>query len=285
MAYDIEIICDKPTRVGEGPLWDAATNRLYYIDIHTNLIRSLDWETGKTVDTILPQQVGCIVQTTNNELVAALEDGIYFVGENGAIRSVCPETKFEGCQFNDGKVGPNGCFYVGTKDKVNSLGAFYKIGSDAVPHKLFGNVGISNGLGWSPDCRTLYYCDSPRKTLEAFTFDPKTGDVSDRRTICRVPFEEGIFDGLTVDAAGNIWAAIWGSSCIVKINPHTGELLETIRFPVSQVSCCAFAGENLDELIVTSASFQTDPEVEPYAGYLFRIKVDTPGGPVWKFKI
>ena len=268
--------------VGEGPLWDEKRRILYTIDIRGKCIRGLEWDTGKHVQYDYPQEIGCIALTEDGALLAAMTEGIYIAERDGSLKPVCVPKTLKGRRFNDGKVGPDGRFYVGTTDYQHK-GAFYRLDPDGRLTELFDEVGCSNGLAWSKDGRTLYYCDSPTKLLEAFDFDAASGTLSNRRTVMELPCETGEFDGMTIDEADHIWAAVWGAGSVLCIDPESRRVLKQIHFPVSKPSCCSFAGEGLKTLVVTSAAFQTDPAAEPEAGHTFAMKVSVPGLPTYRF--
>ncbi len=272
-----------PLVVGEGPVWDERKGLLYTIDIRGKCIRMWDSATGTHSQVNYGQEIGCIVLTEEGKLLAAMEDGIYLAHEDGTVTPVCVPERLKGRRFNDGKVGPDGRFYVGTTD-YNQEGAFYRLDEDGKLTELFDQVGCSNGMAWSRDEKTLYYCDSPSKKLEAFDFDGRTGELFNRRTIMGLPCEYGEFDGMTIDAEDNLWIAMWGSSSIFHIDPEKGRVLEQVIFPVSRVSCCGFAGEELNTLIITTAAYQAEFSSEPEAGFTYAMKTTVPGRISWRYR-
>lgn len=282
MEQKWKIIDSRNSIVGESPVWDERRNRLHTIDIRGKCIRTMDWNTGVITQTDLPQQVGCIALTEDGQLLAAMEDGVYLAGENGAVQKVSGEVQIFGRRFNDGKVGPDGRFYVGTTD-VKGEGAFYRMDHDGSMTMLFDHVGVSNGLVWSADGKTMYYCDSNTKLIEAFDFCGETGTLSNRRTVLEMPFETGIFDGMTIDAEDKLWVAVWDGACVLRVDPAAQTILERIDLPVSRTACCAFAGEKLDELVITTAAYQK--EAEPYAGSTFVVKVPAAGMDGYRFRM
>ena len=282
MEYCWKIIDSRNSIVGESPIWDERTARLYTIDIQGKCIRTMDWNTGIITQIDLPQQVGCIALTEDGRLLAAMEDGIYLVEENSAVRKVSGEVQIFGRRFNDGKVGPDGRFYVGTTD-VKGEGAFYRMDHDGSMTLLFDHVGVSNGLAWSADGKTMYYCDSNTKRIEAFDFCCETGTLSNRRTVLEMPFETGIFDGMTIDAEDQLWVAVWDGACILRVDPDEQTILEQIDLPVSRTACCAFAGESLDQLVVTSAAYQR--KEEPLAGNTFVMPISATGLAGYRFQM
>ena len=263
-----KIIDKKNLIVGEGPIWDDVRERLYFIDFMGHEIRCHDLESGLTESITLDFDPGCIALTLDGDFVAAAEKDIRLVRMDGTCEVISKDFEFKGARFNDGKAGPDGRFYVGSKGKPGEA-AFYRMDHDGSMHMLFDGVGLSNGLGWNPDCTVMYYCDTRSKLLEAFDFDAENGSVSNRRTILPLPLEEGQFDGLTVDENGHVWVAVWNGYCLLRVDPEQGKVVEKIDFPAAKVSSCAFAGHDLDHLIVTTASYQTKLEEQPLAGCTF----------------
>jgi sugar lactone lactonase YvrE len=140
-------------------------------------------------------------------------------------------------------------------------------------------VHISNGIGWSPDGETMYYTDSPRQVIYAYDFEPGSGAISNRRVFVRTPESEGVPDGLAVDSEGCVWSARWDGWRVTRYDPE-GQVEREIRLPVARPTSCAFGGENLDELFVTSAWIDVDEQArreQPHAGDLFRIRTGVRG--------
>lgn len=280
----VRVIDHKPLIVGECPLWDDRRGLLYTIDIRGKIVRCLDWAENRHSQRGYAQEIGCIALTEEGGLLLAMTDGIYIDRGDGELTLFSKPKKMLGRRFNDGKVGPDGRFYVGTTD-YNGAGAFYRMDYDGTISLLFDRVGCSNGLDWSPDGRTMYYCDSPQKKLEAFDFDPRDGALSNRRTVMMLPTDCGEFDGVCVDSEGMLWAAVWGAGCVLKIDPIAGCVMDRLDFPVRRTSCTAFAGSKLDTLIVTSAAYQSENDGEELAGCTFAVQTDRVGQPVRRFKL
>ena len=157
----------------------------------------------------------------------------------------------------------------------------YRLDADHRLTKVLTDVTISNGLGWSPDQRTMYYIDSPTYRIDAFDYDVTSGAVSNRRRLVEIPRAWGLPDGMTVDEEGFLWVAFWGGSAVRRLAPD-GRVDATVRFPVTQVTSCAFGGPDLSELFVTSArSGLTDAALseQPLAGGLFRVRPGVRGLP------
>ncbi|MBE6584248.1 MAG: SMP-30/gluconolactonase/LRE family protein [Ruminococcaceae bacterium] len=271
MTYKPELLTDARCIVGEGPIWDNANGRLIMTDIQGKRMRTIRWSDGSIEDRILKEQTGFFLLTASGEVLGGAESGIYRISD-GAFERVNKPFVLEGTRFNDGKVGPDGRAYVGTFSRDSSA-AFYRMDADGMMEKLFGGVGNSNGLDWSPDGRTLYYNDTPTKRTDAFDFCD--GRLSHRREVFR--YEGGNPDGMTIDTDGNLWTAVWGSGEVLHIDPRRGKVIDKITLPVSQVACCAFAGKDMKTLVITTAAHGVHLRDEPLAGAVFAVRTEAEG--------
>lgn len=282
MFKDIEIFADRNCIVGEGPTYDEINKQLYTVDIRNNCYFVTDYNSGKVQKYDVPQQLGCLALCEDGDVILSMEDGIYFRDAEGKLTLAHKPTEIKGRRFNDGKVGPDGCYYVGTTDN-NKKGAFYRL-SNGILTEIFGDCGCSNGLDWTKDAKTLYYCDSREQKIESFDFSITQHSLSNRKTIMNIAEDFGSGDGMTIDEKGNLWLAVWGGYCVLNIEPSTGRVLKEIKLPVEKVSSCAFAGDDMKDLIITSAAFETSLDEQPYAGYTFRYRCDVPGCHINRYK-
>jgi len=212
-------------------------------------------------------------------MLLAMEDGIYRRSVDGTLTLAHQPVKIKGRRFNDGKVGPDGRFYLGTTDN-DGKGAFYCL-HDGRLDELFGGAWCANGLDWTADEKTMYYVDSPVRAIEMFDFHPGAEQPLTNRRTC---WDAGHLgpqnvqpDGMCIDSEGMLWTAFWGGWKALRINPRTGEVLDQVELPVERVSSCAFAGENMDQLIISTAAFQANMDEQPLAGCIFRVQADVPG--------
>jgi sugar lactone lactonase YvrE len=158
-------------------------------------------------------------------------------------------------------------------DQSPAAGALYRLDLDGRVALVVDDVTISNGLAWGLDGRTMYYIDTPTRRIDAFTFELSTGEVHDRRTVVRIPSDAGLPDGMTIDAEGGLWVALWGGAAVHRY--VDGRLDRVIELPVSQPTSCAFGGSDLTDLYVTSAReglSEGDLRDQPLAGALFRVR-------------
>jgi sugar lactone lactonase YvrE len=263
--------------LGESPLWDAATGRLLWLDILRSRLLSTDPATGATDVTELGRRASAIAFDDEGGLVAAAGREIVGLG-SGTILAALPENAAG--RFNDGKPDAEGRFWVGTADPEGEpRGAFYRFSAPGLKAAVEG-VRMSNGIGWSPEGRTMYYVDTGARRLDAFDFAMADGILGQRRTLVEFPAAH-LPDGLTVDADGRIWLAVWGSSSVFVIAP-SGKIERRIVLPTSRVSSCTFGGAQLRTLFVTTAQEGATPEelaADPLAGALFAFEPGVEGLP------
>jgi sugar lactone lactonase YvrE len=201
---------------------------------------------------------------------------------------VNPEPQLPGNRFNDGKCDPAGRFLAGTMDDAEeaATGSLHSLSPDGSIQTLLTGIRISNGLTWSPDGRTFYYIDTPTRQVSAFDYDLSSGAIADPRPAVVVPPELGWPDGMTSDAQGMLWVAMWGGAKLTRWDPATGQLLQSIPLPAFNVSSCAFGGPDLDEIYVTSARQGMSAAQlgqYPLSGGLFRLRPGLRGSATFAF--
>lgn len=282
MYKGLEVLCDALCIVGESPLWIPERNELAQVDIRGKRLRRIDMDTGKAQDIILEKMTAFISETFDGQLIGGAVDGIYLIDNDGSMRPVNNSYPIKGQRYNDGKPGPDGKLYMGTCSQ-NYSAAFYRMDENGVITELFDGVGNSNGIDWDNNLGALYYCDTPTNRVDVFDFSLSGGTLTNRRTVIdQLP--AGV-DGMAIDAAGNLWAALWGNSSVVCINPAEKKIIHRIDLPVRQPSCCVFAGNDLKDLIITSAAAGISIREEPLSGATFRVRVDVPGKQHNKYKL
>jgi sugar lactone lactonase YvrE len=281
-----QLVLDSRALLAEGPCWDHRNGILYWVDIIGMRVHAFHPESGVNRTIQLDQVVGAAVPRHSGGLVAALKHGFHLLDmETGDLKQIAdPEADLEHNRFNDGKCDAAGRFWAGTTsaDEIEPLGSLYCLEADYSVRKSVPGVIVSNGIGWSPDGKTMYYIDSPTKRIVAYDFEVDSGKMSQPRTVVVIPESGGLPDGMTVDAEGMLWVAHWGGWQISRWNPQTGQQLSAIALPVAQVSSCAFGGADLDELYITTAGVrQSEEELarQPHAGGIFRVKLPVPGTP------
>ena len=290
MTTDVAVRVDIRALVGEGPIWDAEEQVLYWIDILSNQLYVFDPATDENQSYDVGQHVGTVVPRASGGLMLAVYDGFASFdtgsGELAIINN--PEADRPGNRFNDGKCDPGGRFWAGTMAYQNqsTQGSLYRMDTDLSVHKMLGDIGISNGIIWSLDHKTMYYADTTANTVRAFDYDLDSGDISNERVIIRPTKEMGPPDGITIDAEDMLWVAHYGGGCVRRWHPESGQVLQTVELPARQITACAFGDKDLDTLYITSAAQQLDEAAlkqQPLAGSLFSVKPGVQGIESFKF--
>ncbi|WP_329547810.1 SMP-30/gluconolactonase/LRE family protein [Streptomyces sp. NBC_01356] len=245
----VEVAVREHATLGEGPTWDTAAQRLIWVDILGSRIHTYDPVTGRRTVMVTEQHVGAAKPRTDGGLVVNLRDGvgIYdFTGFRWLHRDVVP-----GRRGNDAAVAPDGSLWTGTMryDEAPGGGTLSRIAPDGTAATVLDDVAVSNGTGWSPDGRLMYYIDSPTRSIDVFDVDVDQLPVN-RRQLASV--DEGFPDGLTVDADGCVWVALWDGGAVRRYTPD-GQLDRVIELPVLRPTACAFGGADLTDLYITTA--------------------------------
>ena len=285
----LEIAARGDALVGEGPVWVSSERRLYWIDVKGQKIFCLDPLTGARHTWDCPQRIGAIAPRATGGFAAVLKSGLYLSdGEPEHWRPLAdPEAHLHGNRFNDGKCDARGRLWAGTMDddEQRVSGSLYRFDASGGWTKMRGDIHLSNGLGWSPDGGTFYFTDTLRRTILAFDFDTDDGELSRERTFVIVPDSDGYPDGLAVDTDGCVWSAHWGGSRLTRYAPD-GRIVETLNMPVPKPSSCAFGGDGLRELFITSASIglsEKERVQAPDSGSLFVLDAGVAGVLVMPF--
>ena len=280
----VELLYDSKATLGEGPVWDARAQTLFWVDILNKRIHA-----NADVIAKLDEYVGCIALRKRGGLILTKRLSFWTLGLDSASSTflAAPADESATNRFNDGKCDPRGRFLAGTMDmnEKDPTGSLYSFDGNTIT-KLLSNVTISNGMTWSPDGKTFYYIDTPTREVKAFDYDVDSGAIANPRAAVTIPASLGWPDGMTSDSQGNLWIAMWGGAQVTKWNPHTGQLLEQIPVPVIQPSSCVFGGKNMNELFITSARKDLDDEAlseYPLSGGVFRVETNVEGLPSFEF--
>jgi sugar lactone lactonase YvrE len=272
---NVQCVADVHAVLGEGPLWVAGEQALYWLDIKGRKIFRLD-EKGELSRWPTPFQVGSIASRSEGGFIAGTDQGIAEINlSTGRLQVLFnPEEELPHNRFNDGKVDRQGRFWAGTMDdrERGSAGTLYRIDPSLHWTVVDSHYGITNGPAFSPDGRLMYHSDTLRRVTYAFDLDTE-GNASNRRVFLQFGEADGHPDGMTVDSDGCLWIAFWGGWCVRRFSP-AGELRQTIKVPVEQPSSCAFGGPDLDRLYITSATKSLDERalaMQPKAGGLFMV--------------
>ena len=284
-VVEAEVVLDAHASVGEGPTWDERTKSLVWVDIMGGAVHVYDPASGQDHVVEVGQPVGAAALREAGGLVLALRDGVGLLDADlGNLQIVADvEAEVPTNRFNDGKCDAAGRFWAGTMatDEVTTgAGALYRVDPDYSVRRVLSGVTLSNGLDWSADNRRMYYIDSPTQGVDTFDFDLEQGTLGARRRLISIPADEGLPDGMTIDAEGGLWVALHGSGTVRRYLPD-GRLERVIRVPKARlVTCCAFGGPDLGDLYITSMRRGLSAEAlreQPLAGALFRCRPGVQG--------
>ncbi|TPI21090.1 SMP-30/gluconolactonase/LRE family protein [Mesorhizobium sp. B4-1-1] len=276
---------DLDLAIGESPVWDAGRNLLWFVDILAPCIYALDPETNGLTSYPMPCAVGSIGLASGGRLVAALRTGVHLFDPVSRTLEflVHPEPDMDMNRLNDGKVGPDGCFWVGSMhDSLprEPTGSLYRVTSTGECTRVVKGLKVSNGLAWSPDGNTLYHADSRGAYVQAYDFDPESGHLSGERRLATFTESDGLPDGAAMDVDGNYWVAGVTAGRITKFAPD-GRIADTFALPMSAPTMPCFGGGDLKTLFITS--LRTDRPGRYEMGTLISVEMDVAGTPTGVF--
>jgi xylono-1,5-lactonase len=269
----VDCVADVKAVLGEGPVWVAHEQALYWVDIKGRRLfrRTL---AGEISEWQTPLRVGSLAPRAAGGFVAGTERGFAWVDPDRDRYELFanPEPDRPTNRFNDGKLDRSGRFWAGSMDdsEKTAAGALYRLDAGRGPVRIDDDYKVTNGPAFSPDGRTMYHNDSARQIIYAFDVD-EAGAASNKRLFAQFGEGEGYPDGMTVDSEGCLWVAFWDGWCLRRFSP-AGERLAELKVPVQRPTSCAFGGPDLDRLFVTSARIGLDEaalENQPQAGGLF----------------
>lgn len=240
---DFELIADYNCVVGECPIWHPIENRVYWADIPRGRIFCHDPKTGQHRPIFEQGEVGGFTVQSDGTLLLFMDRGAIASLRDGNLDYVIREIVEErDTRFNDVIADPAGRVFCGTMPAPNHLGSLYRLDTDGAITQVLDGIGISNGMGFTPDAKQMYFTDSPTRNIYVFDYDVDTGELSNRRVFVNAEENDGIPDGMTVDAKGYVWSARWDGSSLVRYSPE-GEQVSRIWFPARKVSsttsiCC-----------------------------------------------
>lgn len=262
--------------LGEGPVWVARERALYWVDIHAPRIWRWQAATGDVRSWTPPWRITAMAPRVRGGFVGASEQGFVLIDlEDDRYEPVGnPEAHRPGNRFNDGKVDRDGCFWAGTMDDAEqeASGALYRLDPDLHWQQLDEGYGVTNGPAFSPDGSFLYHTDSAARIVYRFPLSG-SGILGAREPFLHFRQVDGHPDGMTTDAEGCLWIAFWDGACVRRFAPD-GAPLARIDLPVQRPTSCAFGGEALDTLFITSARIglpETELAAQPLAGALFAV--------------
>lgn len=274
--------------LGEGPRWDAETGRLLWVDIEAGALHVFDPASGADRAIALGARVGAAAPVRGGGVLVALADRLAIVDlADESVRTLAAIPHGSEMRLNDGACDPAGRFWVGSTalDFARGAASLYRYSGNGGLERIVPDVSISNGLGWTPDGRGMYYVDSLAYRVDLFDFEVATGAISGRRPFASIERGAGIPDGLAVDDDGGVWVALWGGGCVRRYSPG-GALDRVVAVPAEHVTACCFGGHDGRSLYVTTASIELSAEErrrQPLAGSVFVTDVGLSGPPAQHF--
>jgi len=290
-AWDCSLIVEAHSELTEGPMWDELSQTLYWVSILSNEVHGWRPDDGARSVRNVGERVGAVVSRQSGGLVIAVKSGFATLDPITGTQILLREVEVDRAdqRMNDGKCDPSGRFWAGTMgddQPVHGSGTLYRLDHDWSATPMVSGLTISNGLGWSPDGRTMYLVDTSPRCLFAFDYDSSSGHPSRQRVLLAFAESDGHPDGLCIDDEGCIWVAMWGSGRVNRYSP-TGSLIDHVQTPVTCPSSCAFGGADQGVLFITSSSLTLSPEEksqQPDAGGVFAADVGQRGMPATPFQ-
>lgn len=276
----MKILSDKRCVIGEGPIWNEFDNKLYHVSGYgDNEICCIDLETKENTVRKLPFGVAAIAFSKKGKMLISCLDGAFILNDDDTRTPLYDREKYEIKYGNDAKVGPDGRFYIGTQsskrfgsgDEID--GKLYSIDKNGEVKILLDGLMLSNGFDWSVDEKRFYHTDSDTGTIKEYDFDKETNEISFTGRQIRV---DGV-DGFTIDQNDHLYVACWGKGYIAVVDTANMQIKEHINVPAKIPASCCFAGENMDKLVVVTASMSLDLNIDTNAGFTFISELKTKG--------
>ncbi len=280
-----ELICDCVCEVGENPLWHPAEKRVYWVDIPRGRLYRYDPRTGRTETFDHGLAIGGFTLQADGALLLFMARGAVARWRDGVLTSVVDGLPDEADnRFNDVIADPEGRVFCGTMTAPSHAGRLYRLDRDLSISRILDGIGTSNGMGFAPDLKRMYYTDTGPGNIYAFDYERATGALSGQQIFKHVDDGRGRPDGMTVDAEGCVWSARWGGFGLVRYAPD-GKELAWYELPARNVSSLAFGGEDYTDIYITTAALQNPAANGEHAGGLFRMHVGVRGCPEFRSRI
>jgi sugar lactone lactonase YvrE len=266
----IDIVANRGDLCGEGPLWKASAATLYWTDIAGQRLYRYRLPESHVELVHEGFEVCGLGLHESGSFLAINSGGVWNWDLQNGPELVVQTIDDKKCVLNDCIVDPEGRLFAGScffdpNNPAYPSGYLFRIDVDGTGHVVDEGIRLANGLGFSPDCKTLYFADSAERVIYAYDYRRTDGTIRNRRTFVRVPSTEGIPDGLTVDEDGFVWSAQWFGGCIVRYDPD-GKEERRIQLPAAQTSSLAFGGPGLTDIFITSAGMSDALSLAP-TGY------------------
>ena len=287
MNVELDLVWDTRCEVSESPVWDEGSGRIFFIDMYGRRLLAFGVADGRKESWSLPDKIGSIGLCHSGRMIVALRRSVVFLDlATGALTPLTGDVSELGVdKFNDGKVGPDGCFWVGSSNQASNrtpTGRLYRITPDGRYEVKARDFIASNGLAWSPDGRTMYHSDSNRCFIRAWDFDRASGQLSNERRFAEVTVQIGKPDGAACDMDGFYWSAGATGGSLNKFAPD-GELVERHLLPIPAPTMLCFAGSSVFVTSLRKGRSEAMLRGHPTLGGLFRMAAPAVGAPIAKF--
>ncbi len=272
---EIEHVASVSNDLGEGPIWHQSEKRLYWVDATNNSFLTFDPATGTAERHDVGRFTISVAFCDSGKLLVATDREL--ISWDQSIRTadniVGAPFDASNVRFNDGRVDPAGRYFIGAMHRVEKepWGGLYRLTPGGDFSQVEWDIITSNGLGWSPDGLKFYYTDSIRKAIYCYDYDRESGAIANRTMFVDSQDEQGVPDGLTVDAEGCIWTARWNGWNVTRYDPD-GKKIVRLQAPVAKPTSCTFGGPDLQDLYITTARYgldETHLKEHPQTGDLF----------------
>lgn len=291
-TWKAEVFIKAENVLGEGPEWSPATEILSWVDILSKKIYFYDFKNNQLQNINTKHVVGFSIPTTTKNLyITGQLDELYLLNlelkEFELLKSIPENRKFN--RFNDAKCDKFGRLWAGTTtdDFKIAPAALYLIDKNLAVKKVMGGIGCSNGQCWSADSKKMFYIDTSSMALKSYDFTLETGEFYNEITLLNWPSERGYLDGMTIDAEGKLWIAIWNGGMVIRFCPDTKRIIGEVRVNAKKPTSMVFGGKNLEKLFITSARIGSDVnEIKnnPEEGSVFVVETNIKGMQNFHFK-
>lgn len=279
MTPDVTVLADPGCTVGEGVLWHPDECRVYWTDIPAGDLYRYDPGPGGRERFYDGETVGGFTFQDDGSLLLFMTEGTVKLWRDGDLEPVVDGLPGEaGMRFNDVIADPAGRVFCGTMDTDDSsVGRLYRLDVDGTVTTMLDRVGLPNGMGFTPDGTGFYFTESNANTIHRFEYDEETGTLSDRQVFAELDEGDGMYDGLTVDAEGRVWSALWDGGAVVRHGP-AGAIERRLSVPATKVTSLTFGGADFRDVYISSATFEA-PSDDTHAGAVFHTRADVRGKP------
>lgn len=284
----VEVALKIRANLGECPRWDEKEQKLYWVDINAFQLHKFDPATGADEYLQFDEEIGCFSLRQNGGFLLGMRTGFYTIDGWHTERAFVadPEIGMEKNRFNDGRADAKGRMFAGSVYPPKDYGgaSIYSLNPGGEVRKWVGDLLTANGIAFSPDMKKFYYADTPSHAIQQCDYDVETGVVANCRVFHQFPMGNGRPDGAAVDSEGCYWTALYEGARIVRLSP-TGEILQEIAIPARCPTMAAFGEADLRTLFITTVGNRAQAELDQYpdSGSLFKVRVNIPGLPEYRF--